>query len=229
MTKPKQFASVWDALEDTPEAAANLKARSELITKIKALVRLNGWTQTKAASLCGQTQPRINDLLRGRISRFSLDTLVNITAALERHSKPLEGSAMEHDDEGQRMAAEFMAKLAARPIKGTYDLATLGAKTKQGGEVATASTGMEISGHRIACVGDVVRYPDGSESKIVSGAGAALAYKGQPMAIVGSATDNGDTIITSLQSSAQIREYADDAGIPGLLQPGYVAPTGGHA
>jgi uncharacterized Zn-binding protein involved in type VI secretion len=133
------------------------------------------------------------------------------------------------EEEGQRLAAEFMAKLAARPIKGTYDLATLGAKTKQGSEVATANTGMKISGHRIACVGDVVRYPDGTESKIVSGAGAALAYKGQPIAIVGSATDNGDTIITSLQSSAQIRGYADDAGVPGLLQPGYVAPTGGHA
>jgi predicted XRE-type DNA-binding protein/uncharacterized Zn-binding protein involved in type VI secretion len=230
MTKPKQYASVWDAIEESPEAAANMKARSELLTKIAALIRLNGWTQSKAASLCEQTQPRINDLLRGRISRFSLDALVNITAALERHSKPLERGAMEYtEDEGQRLAAEFMAKLAARPIKGTYDLATLGAKTKQGGEVATASTGMEISGHRIACVGDVVRYPDGTESKIVSGAGAALAYKGQPMAIVGSSTDNGDTITSSLQSSAQIREYADDDGIPGLLQPGYVAPTGGHA
>jgi predicted XRE-type DNA-binding protein/uncharacterized Zn-binding protein involved in type VI secretion len=213
---------------DTPPAST--QARSLLIGRIKTMIAANRWTQQHAASLCGLTQPRISDLLRGNVSRFSLDALVNITAALERHSQPQEGAAMEYtEEEGQRLAAEFMAKLAARPIKGTYDLATLGAKTKQGGEVATASTGMEISGHRIACVGDVVRYPDGSESKIVSGAGAALAYKSQPMAIVGSATDNGDTIITSLQSSAQIREYADDAGIPGLLQPGYVAPTGGHA
>lgn len=222
MTTPKH--------EDNPDTAATLRVRSGLLAKIKALIEANGWTQTKAASLCGLTQPRISNLLRGNTSRFSLDALVTITAALERHSKPQEGAAMEYtEEEGQRLAADFMARLAARPIKGTYDLATLGAKTKQGGEVATASTGMEISGHRIACVGDVVRYPDGTESKIVSGAGAALAYKGQPMAIVGSATDNGDTIITSLQSSAQIREYADDAGIPGLLQPGYVAPTGGHA
>lgn len=209
---------------------ASTQARSLLIDRIKTMSAANRWTQQHAASLCGLTQSRISDLLRGNVSRFSLDALVNITAALERHSQPQEGAAMEYtEEEGQRLVAEFMAKLAARPIKGTYDLATLGAKTKQGGEVATASTGMEISGHRIACVGDVVRYPDGSESKIVSGAGAALAYKGQPMAIVGSATDNGDTIITGLQSSAQIREYADDAGIPGLLQPGYVAPTGGHA
>ena len=133
------------------------------------------------------------------------------------------------DDEGQRLAAEFMAKLPARPVKATFDLATIGAKTRQGGEVVTASTDMEMDGHLIACVGDAVRYPDGTESKIVSGAGAALVYKDRPAAIVGSATDNGDTIISSLQSSGQIQEYADDDGIPGLLQPDYIAPTGSGA
>jgi predicted XRE-type DNA-binding protein/uncharacterized Zn-binding protein involved in type VI secretion len=214
--------------DNTPPA--NEQARSVLIDRIKAMIAANRWTQQYAASLCGLTQPRISDLLRGNVSRFSLDALVNITAALERHSQPQKETAMEYtEEEGQRLVAEFMAKLAARPIKGTYDLATLGSKTRLGGEVATASTGMEMDGHRIACVGDVVRYPDGTESKIVSGAGAALAYKGQPIAIVGSATDNGDTIINSLQSAMQIREYADDDGIPGLLKPGYIAPTGGHA
>lgn len=137
---------------------------------------------------------------------------------------------MEHtEDEGQRLASECLAKLAARPVKATYDLATLGAKTREGGEVATASTDMETDGHRIACVGDVVRYPNGSESKIVSGAGSALAFIDRPVAIMGSATDNGDIIISSLQSGAQIDEYADDDGIPGLLQPGYMAPIGDGA
>jgi predicted XRE-type DNA-binding protein len=41
-------------------------------------------TQAEAAERCGVTQPRINDLLRGRIARFSLDALVNIAAALGR-------------------------------------------------------------------------------------------------------------------------------------------------
>jgi uncharacterized Zn-binding protein involved in type VI secretion len=124
------------------------------------------------------------------------------------------------------LTAEFMAKLAARPIKATYDLATLGATTRQGGEVVTASTGLEMDGHRIACVGDVVRYPDGTESMIVSGAGAALIHKGRSVAIVGSASENGDTLISSLQNSAQIHEFADDDGIPGLLKPGYATPIG---
>ncbi|WDH55893.1 PAAR domain-containing protein [Pseudomonas chlororaphis] len=127
-------------------------------------------------------------------------------------------------EEGQHLAAKFMAKHAARPIKATYDLATLGARTRLGGEVATACSSVKVSGHRIACVGDRVRYPDGTESKIVSGAGAALTHQGLPMAIVGSATDNGDSIISSLQSCAQIREYADGNGIPGLLQPGFEVP-----
>jgi predicted XRE-type DNA-binding protein len=50
--------------------------------KITAIIDENGWTQAEAADHCGVTQPRINDLLRGRISRFSLDALVNIASAL---------------------------------------------------------------------------------------------------------------------------------------------------
>jgi predicted XRE-type DNA-binding protein len=72
MTRAKVYASVWDALADTPEQAANLRARAELMQQIAAIVKKNRWTQTEAAQRCGITQPRINDLLRGRVSRFSL-------------------------------------------------------------------------------------------------------------------------------------------------------------
>src|SRR5271157_801728 len=80
----EEFANVWDALEDTPQEAANLTLRSELMDQIEDLIAKNGWTQAEAAKRCGVTQPRINDLLRGRISRFSLDALVNIASALGR-------------------------------------------------------------------------------------------------------------------------------------------------
>ncbi len=80
--KAEEFANVWDALADTPEESANLTLRSELMTRIEAIVKENGWTQAEAAKRCGVTQPRINDLLRGRISRFSLDALVNIVSKL---------------------------------------------------------------------------------------------------------------------------------------------------
>ena len=84
MTKAKAYASVWDALADTPEQAANLRARAELMQQIAAIAKKNRWTQTEAARHCGITQPRMNDLLRGRVSRFSLNALVNIATAIGR-------------------------------------------------------------------------------------------------------------------------------------------------
>ena len=79
---PQRFESVWHALEDDPGVAENLKMRSTLMIGIAELVRTRGWTQTVAAKHCGIAQPRLNDLLRGKIDRFSLDALVNIAAAL---------------------------------------------------------------------------------------------------------------------------------------------------
>lgn len=76
------FASVWDALEDTPEVAAHMRLRSDLMIQLSELIRHQGWTQAEAASRCGLTQPRINELVRGRIDRFSIDALVKIAAAL---------------------------------------------------------------------------------------------------------------------------------------------------
>jgi predicted XRE-type DNA-binding protein len=83
-TKAKTFSSVWHAIADTPEQAANLRARAELMRQIAAIIKAKDWKQGDAATHCGVTQPRINDLLRGRVSRFSLDALVNIATALGR-------------------------------------------------------------------------------------------------------------------------------------------------
>jgi predicted XRE-type DNA-binding protein len=82
--RDKTYASVWDALADTPEQAANLQARADLMRQIAELIQAEGWKQVEAAERCGVTQPRVNDLLRGRVSRFSLDALVNIATALGR-------------------------------------------------------------------------------------------------------------------------------------------------
>jgi predicted XRE-type DNA-binding protein len=78
------FTSIWDAISDTPEQAANLQARAQLIQQITDIIQANDWKQADAAAYCGVTQPRINDLLRGRVSRFSLDALVNIATSLGR-------------------------------------------------------------------------------------------------------------------------------------------------
>lgn len=81
-TEYETYDSVWDAISDTPEEAANLCTRSDLMRQISRIVSEHEWTQTEAAQHCGITQPRMNDLLRGRISKFSIDALVNIASRL---------------------------------------------------------------------------------------------------------------------------------------------------
>lgn len=75
----ERFNSVWDAIEDTPEEALNMRLRAELMTRIAERVVVWGVTQKEAAHRLGITQPRLNDLLNGRINKFSLDALVNLT------------------------------------------------------------------------------------------------------------------------------------------------------
>jgi predicted XRE-type DNA-binding protein len=72
----RTFDSVWDALEETPEDAANMRLRADLMTAVRDTVE--GWqiTQAQAAKRLGITQPRLNDLMRGRIGKFSLDALI---------------------------------------------------------------------------------------------------------------------------------------------------------
>lgn len=74
----KKFESVWDALEDSPELAASMKARSSLMMSLGKVIA--GWeiTQAEASKRLGITQPRLNDLLRGRIEKFSLDALFDL-------------------------------------------------------------------------------------------------------------------------------------------------------
>ena len=76
----ERVVSVWESLTDTPEEAANMTMRSQLLLAIGDAVA--GWAlpQSQAAARLGITQPRLNDLLRGRIAKFSLDALVNMTA-----------------------------------------------------------------------------------------------------------------------------------------------------
>jgi len=83
--KKQTYASVWDAIEDTPEAAASMRVRADLMIAVQSYVEASGETQSQAAKRMGITQPRLNDLLRGRIEKFSLDALVNMLARVGRH------------------------------------------------------------------------------------------------------------------------------------------------
>ena len=79
------FASVWDAIEDTPAQAENLKLRSSLMMALKDHIASEGWSQARAAKMFGVTQPRVSNLTRGTIDLFSLDALVNMMAAAVLH------------------------------------------------------------------------------------------------------------------------------------------------
>src|SRR3984885_6751589 len=80
--KRQRFRSVWDAIESSPAQAANMKARSEMMLAIRDTVASWEMTQAAAAKRLGLTQPRMNDLMRGRINKFSLDALINLAARL---------------------------------------------------------------------------------------------------------------------------------------------------
>ena len=62
----------------SPEEAQNLHLRSELMTRVEQFVKRSDVTQAEAARALGITQPRLYDLLRGKIDKFSLDALVNM-------------------------------------------------------------------------------------------------------------------------------------------------------
>lgn len=81
----ERFASVWDAIEDTPAEAENMKLRSALMMALKEHIARTGLSQSQAAELFGVTQPRISDLVRGKINLFGLDSLVNMASAAGLH------------------------------------------------------------------------------------------------------------------------------------------------
>ncbi|MCY3669205.1 MAG: XRE family transcriptional regulator, partial [Gemmatimonadetes bacterium] len=72
------YQSVWDAIADSPEEAANLKLRSQLMDAIKAYIDHENITQKEAAKRLGVPQSRVSELVNGRISKFTIDKLVNM-------------------------------------------------------------------------------------------------------------------------------------------------------
>jgi predicted XRE-type DNA-binding protein len=83
MTRVRTTASRGNVFRDLgfPEPEAeNLRIRSELMMHVTKTIRRRGWTQAEAAKCMRVTQPRISDLVRGRIDRFSVDALIELCA-----------------------------------------------------------------------------------------------------------------------------------------------------
>ena len=68
--------NVFRDLGFSREEAENLKIRTDLMIQLSKLIQARRLTQAQAADLFGVTQPRVSDLVRGKIGRFSIDTLV---------------------------------------------------------------------------------------------------------------------------------------------------------
>ncbi len=77
-TIQESSGNVFTDLGFEPEEALNLKVRSDLMIEISKLIEERGLTQTAAADLLRVTQPRISDLVRGKIDRFSVDSLLEM-------------------------------------------------------------------------------------------------------------------------------------------------------
>jgi predicted XRE-type DNA-binding protein len=77
MSKRNRFASVWDAIEKPRDSVA-LKARAEVAHVLVDEIERRSLTQSRAATLLGVTQPRVSDLMRGKLELFSLDTLIDM-------------------------------------------------------------------------------------------------------------------------------------------------------
>lgn len=76
----KGSGNVFKDLGFSDTEAENLKLRSDLMIKVDGFVEKSGMTQQEAARILGITQPRLNQLLKGKIEKFSLDALVNMLA-----------------------------------------------------------------------------------------------------------------------------------------------------
>jgi len=76
----RSTGNVFREIGFPPEEAANLKVRAMLMVEIEKYLRVKGLTQKAAAKLFGVTQPRISDLIRGKIGLFSVDTLIAMSS-----------------------------------------------------------------------------------------------------------------------------------------------------
>jgi predicted XRE-type DNA-binding protein len=74
----RSTGNVFRDLGFLPEEAENLRLRADLMIQLTKLLQTRGLTQAKAAKLLGVSQPRISDLVRGKIDRFSIDSLVEM-------------------------------------------------------------------------------------------------------------------------------------------------------
>jgi|TARA_B110000914_G_scaffold49928_1_gene42682 predicted XRE-type DNA-binding protein len=84
-----KYTNIFDAVTDNPEEASELQTRADLMSVIRDIVQDNSWKQAEAAKRMGLTQPRVSNLLNGKIDKFSIDLLMTCLFRLGYRFKPL--------------------------------------------------------------------------------------------------------------------------------------------
>ena len=74
----RSSGNVFRDLGASDAEAENLRARSLMMIQLVSIIRRQGWTQTQAAKVLAVTQPRVCDLMCGKIDRFSVDSLIEL-------------------------------------------------------------------------------------------------------------------------------------------------------
>lgn len=75
-SRARRYANAFEAAGFSPIEAENLRLRADLMIELTRIIEARGWTQAETAKRLGVTQPRISDLTRGKLDRFSVDTLI---------------------------------------------------------------------------------------------------------------------------------------------------------
>jgi len=114
----KRSVGVFTDLGFAPAEAENLRIRSAMMRALIDFVRKNKLTQARAAKLLGVTQPRISDLMCGKIQLLSIDNLVNLLAAagLRVDLRVRKGARDLGSDGGLSSASAYSATRSHLPV-----------------------------------------------------------------------------------------------------------------
>lgn len=148
MSNEQRFSDVWDAIEDTVVTAASMRARSNMMMALQSWAKASKGTQAEAARLLGITQPRMSDLMRGKINLFSLDslldmaTLAGLQPQIKINSVPAEAEEIDMVMEG-RYTEKIRASAGSGSVREVRSVGDVGNKfvvaTKSSGTQATSS------------------------------------------------------------------------------------------
>ena len=84
-----EYDNIFEVITEDKAEASDLQTRSDLMIAIRDIIDAKKWSQAEAAEQMGITQPRVSDLVNGRIEKFSIDKLMNCLYRVGFRFKPV--------------------------------------------------------------------------------------------------------------------------------------------